>query len=401
VSPSSPVSRTSRTLEAGSTSAAQTPGSASRRVGQRPRRRWRKFRGARAGAARDRSADRKAAKVGASHSAPLTQRQLVKLVSRLHGCLSSVTARGRRLLTLRTGYGLKRSYDRTQVARILGVSRGRESQLEQQAVTGLQHAAQTSACARPPRQLSAIGAAAAAVPLRILQPVLGATHAVSVTTSSSQSGAAPHKRRARASRSASPPQAVNPTGSAGKSAVIGPPSQGGMDWLLLAVARAVLCAAAGAIAARRHIEHTHVPLESGTAATTSAGLLSWRTRRVSFPRHLSFPRRPRISPLAAALAALPALLPGRSQRRSRTTDRAPRHELAAPTTAPAGRSAPAEPAALDEPVTAAAGPAPAQTSAPTEPAAAETGLAGAAAAFALGSRLETEHDLHGAEDAYR
>ncbi len=180
----------------------------------------------------------KAARGGAHGSAPLTQQQLVKLVARLNGCLSSVTPRQRQLLTLRTGFGLKRSYNTSQVARILGVSRGRESQIEQAAVSGLQQASQHSNCANATRSLSAVATAAIRAPFEIVDHMLGPGQSAPAATPAGVSRAATSQHRAVAPPSSGivagrPVSDPQPCRFCWKSAVISPPDQGGMDWLLL------------------------------------------------------------------------------------------------------------------------------------------------------------------------
>ena len=222
--------------------------------------------GSEAGEARDVGHAGKAA-LGRGHgAAPLTQQQLVKLVVRLNGCLSSVTPRQRQLLTLRTGFGLKRSYNTREVSRILGVSQRRESQIEQAAVGGLQQASQHSNCANATRSLSAVATAAIRAPFEIVDQMLGPGQSAPATALAGVSRAATPQRgsvhrQAPGSSSAGQSQTLNPAGSAGKSAVISPPDQGGMDWLLLAAALACLAAGSAAVIVRRRSQHPQ--LENG------------------------------------------------------------------------------------------------------------------------------------------
>lgn len=303
----------------------------------------------------------KAARGGAHRAAPLTQRQLARLVSRLSGCLSSVTPRQRQLLALRTGYALPRSYDRGQVARILGVSRQRESQIEQAAVAGLQQASQRSNCASAARSIPAIAIAVASAPFEILDRAFGPGLSEPANTSARGSHTTAPKLAAH-NHPAPQPQAqgVNPAGSAGKSAVISPPAQGGIDWLLLAVALASLAAAAAAVVARRRLHSARI------AGGPAVGALGWRPGRV------------RLSPLVGAVASLPALVAGGSRRRSRERDGEATRALLEP---PA-------PGTTEPPV-------------PAEPLVGKSRHREALAAFALASTLEREGDFRGAQDAYR
>ena len=83
----------------------------------------------------------------------LSQQYLRRVISKLKGCLSSLPAHQSEILVLRTGTGLRRSYTRAQVARILHVTVAQEGRLEHQAVTGLGKAAVGSTCASPARSL--------------------------------------------------------------------------------------------------------------------------------------------------------------------------------------------------------------------------------------------------------
>jgi HAMP domain-containing protein len=167
--------------------------------------------------------------------------------------------------------------------------------------------------------------------------------------------------------------------------VISAPDQGGMDWLLLAVVVAALAAAAAAVLVLRRSQ-----LESGPAV----GLPGWRLHRL------------RLSLLVGAMAALP-LLTGRARRRSRAHDGEAAGALLEPPEPELAKIAPA-PAEV-EPPAAERNPASAEAEPPAadliEPPAAPTAPGDAslaeAAAFALATTLEREHDLHGEQDAYR
>ena len=250
--------------------------------------------------ARDGDRGGKVAEGRAHGSTSLTQQQLVKLVSRLNGCLWSVTPRERRLLTLRTGFGLNRSYDPSQVAVILGVSRSRESQIERAAVTGLQHASRVSNCGSATRSLSALAIAAARTPFVIILRMLGPGQSLPAARSAGGSRVAGHarpqgRRHVGASRSAQAP-GLSATGSAGSGAVISPPAQGGTDWLLLAAALASFgCGWSG--------RRGPTPLSSRSVRGGS-GSRGARLAAGGWP------------PIMAAVATLPAVLPRPSGRRS-------------------------------------------------------------------------------------
>src|SRR5205823_1375363 len=103
-------------------------------------------------------------------SKPLSQHALVQLVSRLSGCLPSLTPNQDETLVLRSGYGLSHSYSPSQVARILRVSTQRETQIEQAAVAGLQNASAHSGCASSsPGTVFVFGVLVPRAPLGIIQ----------------------------------------------------------------------------------------------------------------------------------------------------------------------------------------------------------------------------------------
>ena len=148
--------------------------------------------------------------------------------------------------------------------------------------------------------------------------------------------------------------------SASKSAVISTPGDSGLSWLLLVAAIGALAVAGLVVLVLDRLQP-----ESGPAIT----LPGWR------------PRRPRLSQLVAALTALPR--PRReAMRRPRPYDGEAIAEIA-----PALESEPVA-SGLVEP-------------APASAAADYARLAEATTAFALATRLEREHDLHGAQGAYR
>ena len=268
----------------------------------------------------------------------LTQQQLERLVSRLSGCLASVAPPQMQLLTLRSGFGLARADNEAQTARILRVTLGQESQLEQAAVSSLERASQRSSCAQASGSLSAIAIAVVSAPLEIAQRVLGPGQPAAAPVASGSQPVASQQR-------------------------ISAPGHGGLHWLLLAAAIVVALAGAGvAVLILDRLEP-----ESGRAVILPA----WR------------PRWPRLSPLVGALAAVPEVT-RRATRRSRLYDGEAVAEL------PPAVQAESLATALVEP-----------SAAPARASPDDAWLAEAAAAFALATRLEREHDLRGAEDAYR
>jgi hypothetical protein len=106
----------------------------------------------------------------------LSQRALVQLVSRLRGCLSTLTSREKETLILRSGLGLRRFYTASQVARILRVSPQREGQIERAAVARLQNAAAHTGCATSAEAASVLALLVPRVPLAIIQALLSPTN---------------------------------------------------------------------------------------------------------------------------------------------------------------------------------------------------------------------------------
>jgi hypothetical protein len=297
----------------------------------------------------------------------LTQDQLERLVLRLGGCLASVTPRQRQLLALRSGFGLDRAYNEAQAARILRVSLGRERQLEQAAATSLEQASRMSACGQGWSSLSAIAVASVGAPLEIVQRALGLGQSPTASASSGSKPAASQRVTSRRPHQSVPPphelaqhQGGNPVASASKSAVISTPGDGGLHWLLL-VAAIVALTIAGVVV----LTLDRLQPETGPAIT----LPGWP------------PRRPRLSPLVGALAALP--------RSARAATRRPRPDDGEATAASAPASE-AEPDATEI------------SESPAGPAAPDDAqLADAEAAFNLGGVLAERGDFEGAQALYR
>lgn len=88
-----------------------------------------------------------AARHARAHSGPFTERYLRRTVLSLRGCLTSITPQYARDLILRTGVGIKRSYSRRRVARMLRVNLRREGQIEREGVLALRTAAGDGFCA--------------------------------------------------------------------------------------------------------------------------------------------------------------------------------------------------------------------------------------------------------------
>ena len=154
--------------------------------------------------------------------------------------------------------------------------------------------------------------------------------------------------------------------SASKSAVISTPGDAGLNWLLLAAAIAALAVAGVAVLVLDRLQP-----ESGPAIT----LPDWR------------PRRPRLSPLVGALAALPRSAKAAMRRPHRYHDEATAEFAPTPETEPAATEL--EPVATDlvEPPAALAAPDDGQ-------------LADAEAAFNLGGILAERGDFEGAQALY-
>src|SRR5437588_653957 len=95
-----------------------------------------------------------AAPGGGAHGAGLSKRYLRRLVTRLQGCLSVIAPEEARVLMLRTGVGVGRSYRSGEVARILGITSTRENQIERRAAAALQTAAGERSCAAAGRARS-------------------------------------------------------------------------------------------------------------------------------------------------------------------------------------------------------------------------------------------------------
>jgi len=90
-------------------------------------------------------------RAGSDHRGGFTKRYLHRLVTHHRGCLSVISGRYATLITLRTGWGIRRSFSRSAVARMLHISLGREGQLEHQAVTAIGTAESRGSCARAQR----------------------------------------------------------------------------------------------------------------------------------------------------------------------------------------------------------------------------------------------------------
>ena len=166
----------------------------------------------------------------------LSQPYLRRVVSQLKGCLSSLPARQSEVLVLRTGTGLRHSYTRAQVAKILHVTVAQEGRLEHQAVTGLGKASVGSGCAAPARSLQR----AVSLTMRAVTNFINGFSSPSAPPAgASVSGApkaSPKRSHARPKHSPAPQTATSPAAPARlRSAGIVSPDNGGLSWMLLAL----------------------------------------------------------------------------------------------------------------------------------------------------------------------
>ena len=197
----------------------------------------------------------------------LTTPQLRRLVRALNGCLSALSPRQAKLLTLRAGIGRRQSLTPHQVARVLHVGAQRESRIEQQAVAALNRASARGRCVSPAMSIqNAVGRmlTALAPPALIAPPVASTGGRRPGTTSRNRNGSVPRSTTGGQSSTARI-----------RSASVGPSGQGGPDLLLLALAIAAGVAALWLIAARlRAAEPEH-----GARPASPAGLATWAGRQ--------------------------------------------------------------------------------------------------------------------------
>ena len=141
---------------------------------------------------------------------PLSQPYLRRVVSKLKGCLSSLPARQSEVLVLRTGTGLRRSYTRAQVAKILHVTVAQEGRLEHQAVTGLGKASVGSRLRQPGTIAPAGGVADHARRNELHPRILLAERAPAGAPVSAAPKAAPKRSHARPKHAPAPPKTTSP-----------------------------------------------------------------------------------------------------------------------------------------------------------------------------------------------
>jgi Flp pilus assembly protein TadD len=158
-------------------------------------------------------------------------------VRALSGCLSALSPRQTKLLTLRAGIGRRQSLTRNQVAQVLDVSLKRERRVEQQAVAALHRASANGRCPSPAQSITnAVGRALD----ELARPTLMASPLPS--TGGGQSGTTPQKRSSRSSVPRPTTTSGQSQSSHVRSASLTPSGQGGPDllWLLvLAIAAAL------------------------------------------------------------------------------------------------------------------------------------------------------------------
>ena len=310
----------------------------------------------------------------------LSQPKLVALVARLRGCLGSITPRQQETLLLRTGLNGRPAYTPGRVARILHVSDRHEAQIEQAAVAGLRSANAHTSCAAFSSPGSSV-AEVATTSLTLLRQIFRPVASAAAHPLSKQVGmAGGHARRSQRR----PPSAttVRPASSPpANSGVISPPHGGGTSWLLLAVAAGLLLAVGAAIAVRRRSQLAQGAWGATGVAAGGLGrwrvgsrpaLLGWSTRAPSV-RRAEFNRKwwPRWARLSALVGCL---MPFALLTRPRTSQGSD------------GPSAPAVPEA---------GAPRRRTETPAADAPDPTSV------FAEATALEGQHDLVGAERAYR
>ena len=158
----------------------------------------------------------------------LTQQELRRLVSRLRGCLASLTARQTQVLVLRSGLGLRHSDTRRQVAAILHVTLRQEGRIERQATSGLTRASAQGRCANRVTLLRAslLHTLSLLLPLTFPPPAsASARPPVQPATTNHPTAKSRHGRVSRATSGQS--------NSAPNSSSITPPDKGGLNLLLL------------------------------------------------------------------------------------------------------------------------------------------------------------------------
>ena len=321
---------------------------------------------------------------------------------------------------LRSGLGLRHSYTREEVARILRVTLRQEGRLERQATTDLTNAPARGRCSNP------AGSARAAV-LNTVNALLALTRQAPPTGKNRVSSVSSGRRRARPGSGSPSTPARQPANPNVKSASITAPHTGGLDPFLLALAlglAAGLAAVLWLLAGRRRLQPGVAPvpaaapqLSVGTAGSSAARRL--RAGAGSLTGALNPGRAGQFARALAAAIGLTALreiaVNRRRDRRAAVMERRGAHRLALPpspeqhpehepaedaaaASAAANGVAGRDVAAIFAGTRIGAGEAAPAPSPSTEPL---TGLAAGVEAFELGGALAEKGDLAGAEAAYR
>jgi tetratricopeptide (TPR) repeat protein len=315
-----------------------------------------------------RSGSAVAIQAGSDHHGGFTKHFLRKLMSRYADCLMLLPTSEARVLVLRTGLGIDRTYTRRQAARYLGVSMAREGRLERRAVVAVLRGAKSGSCLRAERESQEALFLAPGELSLLEQPLPRAFISASAPRRHSVKAAHSNRTKSPSVSGASPP----PPGSIPN---LAHSSSSSIPWLLIALAVLAATALVSPVARKRALRARTV------GATVGGGRAARRAGAAE-----AAPAAP------AAEAAAPA---------------APAPDAAAPAAPAPDAAAPAAPAS-DAAAALGAG----ALAAGAGAVAAERGHAAAqqdrapveedpAAASRLGARLERDGDLDGAMAAYR
>ena len=190
---------------------------------------------------------------------------------------------------LRTGTGLRRSYTRAQVAKILHVTIAQEGRLEHQAVTGLGKASVGSRCASPARSLQRAVSLTMRAVTNFIHGFSSPSAAPASAPVSAAPKAAPKSSHARPKHAAAPPKTTSPgTAARPRSAAIVSPDHGGLSWLMLALMIAAGTAALMLILGyRRQQPETSAP--EGSARPLASAPAPSRSRSRGCSRSFAIP----------------------------------------------------------------------------------------------------------------
>lgn len=193
---------------------------------------------------------------------PYSQQYLNRVLNGRAGCLETLSGQQEAVLVLRTGITGGRSFTATETARILKITRARETQLEHQGIAGITSAAKRGCPALGPAALSGLNAAAGIASQfeGIVPSALGAP-----ATASASSG---QGEAAKSGGQTSTRSSVSGTSTHVQGAVAAPPHSGSSTllWILLG-AGVIAASAVGTPLARRRAR-----LRLAAAAARSAGV---------------------------------------------------------------------------------------------------------------------------------